>query len=172
MPWPVSYSPCKDADTKGLGNNLVHSGRVGTKVCENPVFTKSASFWNCRAKQKILVNAHLKTQTVVLGPNTGIRCNVSCILTFTTETRMKEKLKTDWLEHKEIERREESVPFPKLLEKRKMCTEVERLYRKREPSLFQSTELHSRSPFLNIHLILGKSSESTGKSCISYSFSD
>lgn len=127
MPWPVSYSPCKDADTKGLGNNLVHSGRVGTKVCENPIFTKSASFWNCRAKQKILVNAHLKTQTVVLGPNTGIRCNVSCILTFTTETRMKEKLKTDWLEHKEIERREESVPFPKLLEKRKMCTEVERL---------------------------------------------
>lgn len=71
---------------------------------------------------------------------------------------MKQKLKIDWLEYKEVGRRENkslSLGRDRLLTPTGKEENVHRNGNAMEDkinSLLQNTELHSRSPFLNIHL--------------------
>ena len=129
---------------------------MATNICEHVISTTSSSPWSCRAKQQTLVDDHLKIQiAVILGPST----EMSLVLwMFTTETWIKQKLKRDWLEYKETGRRENkslSLGRDRLLTpagKEKNMHRNGKAMEDKINSLVENMELHSRSPFLNIHL--------------------
>lgn len=155
----VSYCPHKDADNMALRNNSLHSGWGRFK-------DGNFHLWTCRFYHIFTLDLQGKATdpcgcppqnrdcraltAVILGPN----IELSLVLwMFTTERRMKQKLKTDWLEYKEVGRRENKGPSLG----RKVGKE-ENVHRKGKAtedkisSLVENGESHSRSPFLNIHL--------------------